>query len=87
MNLRVLQNIDGSDRGLRVTILLELVSITQLGRREKRCRVSALLATTRVGYEVLAEILQHMLDVPVRLDEQKFLTNMRKSRRRAAAGF
>ena len=41
---------------------------------------------TRVGDEVLAEILEHMPDVPFELDEQKFLSNLRKSRRGAAAG-
>ena len=41
---------------------------------------------TRVGDEVPAEILEHMPDVPFELDEQKFLTNLRKSRRGAAAG-
>ena len=29
---------------------------------------------TRVGDEVLAEILEHMPDVPFQLDEQKFLS-------------
>ena len=41
---------------------------------------------TRVGDEVPAEILEHMPDVPFQLDEQKFLTNLRNSRRGAAAG-
>ena len=40
---------------------------------------------TRVGDEVTVEILEDMPDVPFELDEHKFLSNLRKSRRGAAA--